>query len=74
MSIRGGDSHRKTASIMKDIPANPCATDCIEGPGPHSSRTFSAPGYAIDCPAGSDLLKHGAWQEVFVVSKPQVRR
>jgi hypothetical protein len=49
MPFRGGDSHRKTASIKKERPGHPRATDCIQGPGPHSSRTLPRTGHATDC-------------------------
>jgi hypothetical protein len=55
MSIGGGDSHRKTASIKEGCPDYPCATDCIEGPGSHSF----APMIAIGCLAGLGCV--GAW-------------
>jgi hypothetical protein len=56
MSIRGGDSHRKTASIKKRMPGCLSATDCIEG----LWLTFSLTGYAIDCFAGLGHEKFAA--------------
>jgi hypothetical protein len=61
MSIRGGDSHRKTASIKEGRPGHSRATDCIEGSASHSSHTDVQSIAKLDSAAALLVSAAAAW-------------